>query len=240
MVGLTCRVGAHNSRYAHDTRLYPICRLWAEMFTNYTIIKIKVNKQQHNRIHCMLRAFLTRMQLAHPDHRFFLGLCACCSKCRMGPGVNVPRPVSTCDWSRTPAFVVSRNSRTSLVSVRLRPFFELYLRTDVERRITNTMKRKVMASQSYLELGPPVPLGASGDEKSPSLTVTVESAGSMLANNHLFQVFFEGASPCLLRHPSLSSAVFWHPVHWCMCRSFTLQSDDVASHLHSPYAENIL
>ena len=24
MVGLTCRVGAHNSRYAHDTRLYPI------------------------------------------------------------------------------------------------------------------------------------------------------------------------------------------------------------------------
>ena len=25
MVGLTCRVGAHNSRYAHDTRLYPKC-----------------------------------------------------------------------------------------------------------------------------------------------------------------------------------------------------------------------
>ena len=24
MVGLTCRVGAHNSRYAHDTRLYPM------------------------------------------------------------------------------------------------------------------------------------------------------------------------------------------------------------------------
>ena len=24
MCGLTCRVGAHNSRYAHDTRLYPI------------------------------------------------------------------------------------------------------------------------------------------------------------------------------------------------------------------------
>ena len=23
MVGLTCRVGAHNSRHAHDTRLYP-------------------------------------------------------------------------------------------------------------------------------------------------------------------------------------------------------------------------
>ena len=23
MCGLTCRVGAHNSRYAHDTRLYP-------------------------------------------------------------------------------------------------------------------------------------------------------------------------------------------------------------------------
>ena len=24
MVGLSCRVGAHNSRYAHDTRLYPL------------------------------------------------------------------------------------------------------------------------------------------------------------------------------------------------------------------------
>ena len=26
MFRLTCRVGAHNSRYAHDTRLYPIGR----------------------------------------------------------------------------------------------------------------------------------------------------------------------------------------------------------------------
>ena len=48
-------------------------------------------------------------------------------------------------------------------------------------------------------LGPPVPLGASGDEKSPSLTVTDDPAGSMPADTHLFQVFFETASPCLLR-----------------------------------------
>ena len=61
----------------------------------------------------------------------------------------------------------------------------------------------------YLDLGPPVPLGASGDEKSPSLTVTGDPADSMPADTHLFQVFFEGASPCLLRLPSLSSAVFW-------------------------------
>ena len=27
MVGLTCRVGAHNSRYAHDTRLRPVARI---------------------------------------------------------------------------------------------------------------------------------------------------------------------------------------------------------------------
>ena len=26
MLGLTCRVGAHISRYAHDTRLYPMFR----------------------------------------------------------------------------------------------------------------------------------------------------------------------------------------------------------------------
>ena len=52
---------------------------------------------------------------------------------------------------------------------------------------------------TYLDLGPPVPLGASVDEKSPSLTVTGDPANSMPANTHLFQVFFEGASPCLLR-----------------------------------------
>ena len=83
---------------------------------------------------------------------------------------------------------------------------------------------------AYLDLGPPVPLGASGDEKSPSPTVTDDPVGSMPGNTDLFQVLFEGASPCLLRPPPLSSAVFWHPVHCCRCGCFTLQSDDVASH----------
>ena len=42
--------------------------------------------------------------------------------------------------------------------------------------------------QSYFDLGPPVPLGASGDEKPPSITVTGDPVGSMPANTHLFQV----------------------------------------------------
>ena len=58
---------------------------------------------------------------------------------------------------------------------------------------------------TYLELGQPVPLGTSGDEKSPSLTVTGDPAGSMPANTHLFQIFFGGASPCLLLPPPVSS-----------------------------------
>ena len=80
----------------------------------------------------------------------------------------------------------------------------------------------------YLDGGPSVRLEASGDEKSPSLTVTGDPAASMPANTHLFQVFFESTSPCLLRSPPLSSAVFWHPVYCCMCGSFSLQADDVA------------
>ena len=39
---------------------------------------------------------------------------------------------------------------------------------------------------TYLDLGPPVPLGASGDEKPPSITVTGDPAGSMPADTHLF------------------------------------------------------
>ena len=35
-------------------------------------------------------------------------------------------------------------------------------------------------------LGPPVPLGASGDEKPPSITVTGDPAGPMPADTHLF------------------------------------------------------
>ncbi len=41
-------------------------------------------------------------------------------------------------------------------------------------------------AQTYLELGPPVPLGASGDEKPPSVTVTGDPGGSMPADIHLF------------------------------------------------------
>ena len=62
----------------------------------------------------------------------------------------------------------------------------------------------------YLDLGLPVPPGASGDEKPPSIMVTGDPTGSMPADTHLF---FECTSPCLLRPPPLSSAVFWHPVH---------------------------
>ena len=50
----------------------------------------------------------------------------------------------------------------------------------------------------YIDLGPPVPLGASGDEKSPSVSVTGDPAGSMPADTHLFQVFVESASLYLL------------------------------------------
>ena len=44
---------------------------------------------------------------------------------------------------------------------------------------------------TFLDLVPPVPLGASGDEKSPSVSVTGDPAGSMSADTHLFQIFFE-------------------------------------------------
>ena len=62
----------------------------------------------------------------------------------------------------------------------------------------------------------------------------------MPADTHLFQVSFEGARPCLLRPPPLSTAVFGHPVHCCMCRSFLRQSEDVASHFQSPFLNNVL
>ena len=41
-------------------------------------------------------------------------------------------------------------------------------------------------SQSYLDSGLLFPLGPSGDEKSPSLTVTGDPAGPMPADTHLF------------------------------------------------------
>ena len=93
---------------------------------------------------------------------------------------------------------------------------------------------------TYLDLGPPVPLGASGDEKPPCITVTGDPAGSMPADTHLLLVFFEGASPCLLWPPSVSSAVFWHIVHSCMGWSYSLQSENVASHFPSPCCNNVL
>ena len=84
-------------------------------------------------------------------------------------------------------------------------------------------------NQSYLDLGPHVPLGASGNEKSRSLTVTGDPASSMPADTHLFQIFVDS-----------SSADFWHPVHCCMCESFSLQSEDMSSHFPSPYCNNVL
>ena len=90
----------------------------------------------------------------------------------------------------------------------------------------------------YLELCPPVPLGTSGDEKSPSLTS--DPAGSKPANTHLFQVFFEGASPSLLIHHSLSSAVFVYQVYCCRCGSSTLQLENVARHFPSSRADNVM
>ena len=92
---------------------------------------------------------------------------------------------------------------------------------------------------TYLDLGPNVPLRASGDEKSLSFTVTGDPAGSMPADTDTFQVFFESASPCLLRHPNLSSTVFWRPVHCFMCGSFSLLADDVASHCLAPCSDNV-
>ena len=62
----------------------------------------------------------------------------------------------------------------------------------------------------------------------------------MPANTHLLQVFFEGASPCFLRPPPLSSAVFCNPVHCCMCGSFSLESENVASHFPSPCCDNVV
>ena len=38
----------------------------------------------------------------------------------------------------------------------------------------------------------------------------------------------------------LSSAIFWHPVHCCIGGSFSLQSEDVASHFPSPCCNNVL
>ena len=37
-----------------------------------------------------------------------------------------------------------------------------------------------------LDLGPPVPLGASGDERPQSITVTGDPSGFMPADTHLF------------------------------------------------------
>ena len=75
---------------------------------------------------------------------------------------------------------------------------------------------------AYLYLCPPVHLGASGDEKSPSVMATGDPASSMPANTHLIQVFFESTSPCLLWPPPLSSVVFWHQC--IVCAGLSLSS----------------
>ena len=76
------------------------------------------------------------------------------------------------------------------------------------------------------------PLGASGDEKSPSVSVTVDPAGSIPADTHLFRSSLNVLRYIFFGLP-FSSAVFWHPVHCCMCGSFYLQSEDVASYFPS-------
>ena len=86
---------------------------------------------------------------------------------------------------------------------------------------------------TYLDLVAPVRLGASGDEKSPNVPVTGDPAGSMPAHTHHFHIFLKCTSPCLLRPPHLSSAVFWHLVHCNVGGSFYLHSEDVASHFPS-------
>ena len=62
--------------------------------------------------------------------------------------------------------------------------------------------------KTYLDLIPPVPPGASGDEMSPSLTVTGDPAGSTPADTHLFQVFLESTS---IRHVYFDLRLFLLP-----------------------------
>ena len=54
---------------------------------------------------------------------------------------------------------------------------------------------------TYSYFVPPVTRRALGDDKSPSVSVAGEPAGSMPADTHLFQVFLECTPPCLLRLP---------------------------------------
>ena len=61
---------------------------------------------------------------------------------------------------------------------------------------------------TYLDLVPPVPLGASGNEKSPSITVAGDPAGSMPTDTHLFQVFFECTLPSVF-YAETCPSVLW-------------------------------
>ena len=78
--------------------------------------------------------------------------------------------------------------------------------------------------RSYSYLVPPVPLGASGDEKSPSLTVTGDPAGSMPADTHLFQVFFEYTSLSLLRPPPFFCRFMASSTLLYICEGLSLRS----------------
>ena len=70
--------------------------------------------------------------------------------------------------------------------------------------------------------GPSVLLGASGDEKPPSITVTGDPASSMPADTHLFQVCFEGASPYLLRRPLPLSFPSSYTLYIAVCAGLSL------------------
>ena len=100
-----------------------------------------------------------------------------------------------------------------------------------------------VSSATYLDLVPPVPLIASGDKMFPFDSATGDPAGSMPADSHLFQIFFEcrgSTPPCLFRPSTLSSAVFWSLMHCCSGVSFyNMQAEDVASH-SSPFSSNFV
>ena len=78
----------------------------------------------------------------------------------------------------------------------------------IENNTQPLTKPGLQINITYLELDLDllVSLEASGDEKSPSVTVTGNPACSMPADTHLFQVFFQCTSPFLLLPPPLTSA----------------------------------
>ena len=87
---------------------------------------------------------------------------------------------------------------------------------------------------AYLNLAS-VPLGAPGDLslalailRTPCRLTPISSTSSL------------NILPCLLRYPTMSSVVFWHQVHSYMGGHFSMQSEDMASHLPSCCCDIVL